>query len=446
MVRKNVLLRVLSVVAIIGWVLLPSIVIFAAPSDTNKIGFYVAAVKFAKNDISERFTLVSPNKYEYLAEPLGSEDVIRFGYSASTLIDIKNVAAPTPQASYLKAYLNDDSSETNFIANIGNSPLPIKDLSPKLNAGKNTVLLVLVDNAQGSATPATKIEITFNYNGPVTALQPQIEIVSPPSGSVISKDAEKDFYLKLNNFTLEKDSTGKPNTGKVSVYATEQKPENLIQTFTNSIATTNGYSELRFNTSNGDKWATIPDNLKTKLIFVLQDGASNAIGNPVEFIAATNYTNTIDIGLPKITLLEPSANAEINQNYIFKLKVENFELLSSVKTSEKKPNQGYLQVRIDDELVMPNTDKTQFSLKDINVVGKEGRVKVRVDVVNTQFEKIKPAAFIETTVTVKKIVDNSSQVAEQNNQKNGSNNWRIVIIAATVVLILGSIAVLITRS
>jgi hypothetical protein len=431
---------------ILGMGLALPVIVHAEPSQTNKIGLYIAAVRFAKDQLSEQFVLTSTNKYEYLAQPLGTEDVIRFRYSTDTLLDIKNVAAPSPTASYLKAYLNNDSSEASFITNVGNSPLPIKDLAPRLAAGRNTILLVLVDDPNGTATPATKVEITFLYNGPVTAPQPGIEVVSPVAGSILSKDAEKDFYLKLNNFTLEKESSGKPNTGKVTVYANEIKPENAIQTFTNSVATPNGYSELRFNTANGEKWATIPDNLKTKLVFVLQDSAGNMIGSPAELLMATNYTNTVDVGLPKITLLEPAANADINQNYFFRVKVDNFELLPSVKTTENKPTQGYLQIRVDDQLVAPNTDKTQFSLKDLNVLDKEGRVKVRIDIVNTQFEKIKPAAFVETTVTVKKIADNSEQAVAQNKQKNGVDNWRIAIIAATVVLILGSIAVLITRS
>lgn len=429
---------------------------FSAPSSTNSIAMYIPAVRFGgSTGLSENTAKIGENNYQYLARPLNPEDQIRYGYSSKTLINIDNVANPSPTASYLKAYLNDDSSEANFIANIGNSPIPISALQPKLQAGRNTVLFVWIDSPNGPTNPATKVQFTFDYGGPVAASSsssvatknPEIEVVNASENAVISRDSEREFNLKLNNFLLSKDEENKPNQGILEVYFNEVKPENLIQKVDNGTPTENGGTEVKINTANNENWAKIPDSNDTKIIFALKNATGGQVGEIKTLSYVTNYNGTVDIGLPKITMLEPSLNANVKLDHIFKVKVDNFKLLNQVDTDtrETKSDEGYLQIRVNDKLYVPNSDKTEFTLREIKADEVVGRANIRVDLVNSQFEKLRPAAFVENTVNVEK-EENQGEVVKTNENNSTLNNWRTPIIIATVSLILGSIAVLITRS
>lgn len=430
---------------------------FSAPSSTNSISMYIPAVRFGgSTGLSENTAKIGENNYQYLARPLNLDDQIRYGYSSKTLININHVNNPSPTASYLKAYINDDSSEENFIANIGNSPISISSLQSKLQAGKNTVLFVWIDSPNGPTNPATKVQFTFDYAGPVTKPNvsssaniktPTIEAINPGEKAVISRDSEKEFNLKLNNFLLSKNPENKPNEGVLEIYFNEIKPQNLIQTIDNGAANEAGGTDVKINTANNENWSKIPDSQNTKIIFLLKNSPTSQVGETKILNYITNYGGTVDIGLPKITMLEPSFNANVKLDHIFKVKVDNFKLLNKVDTDtrETKSNEGYIQIRVNDKLYVPNTDKTEFTLREIKATDIFGRINVRVDLVNTQFERLKPAAFVENNVNLEK-EKNDQEAVKTNNNNSKFNNWRTIIIILTVALIWGSIAVLIARS
>lgn len=415
---------------------LSPLLVNAAPSSTNKIGLTIMRVRFAADGtFDNKIQNTAANAYEYNDKALGPNDEIRYSWK-NTAIDIANANSPKVGAGYLKIYANDDSTPDNFITNYGSSPLVVKDIASKLKMGRNTILLVYTDQANAETDPLTKVQFSFNYQ-PDNIPEPSIEIVSPASGSVLGNGLEKDFQLKLNNFNLEKDSSNQINYGHLNLYYNEINNNNLINTFTSATQKTN-YSELTFNSKDFAKFANIPDSTTTKLIFALTDSNGKLLNKNTELQVITNYNNSVETGLPNVKIMEPQNKATITSDYKIKVQVNNFNLLPQIETREKKSTEGYLQVRVDDKVVKEATNQTEFTLNSLGV-DKTGQIKIRVDLVNTQFEQLDVPANAEILVNVKQNAGSAQIVS------NSSNNWRIIVMIITIVLVVGSIVILVTK-
>ena len=427
---------VLSVLLCLGFFL--PVLVNADPSPTNKIGLRIARVFLAKENVFDNTTEAGTNRYEYLNQPLKIDDEIRYAWFGTNL-SATNTVSPTIGNGYLKVYLKDDSNEANLIKNTGSSPLPIREISPRLLAGRNKILLVLVENPNGTSEPLTKVELSFDY-APDT-LPPSITVLSPAPGSVFASGITRDFSLKLNNFYLEKADSKTLNKGKLEVYLNQISSDTLLNTITSSVDREQ-FSEVSFNSAGIDKIQTAPDSTTSKLIFVLKNSNGNEIVSArKELPIITNYGGTQDLGLPSLKIKNPVNNAEITTLTKIQLEVKNFELLSGIDISNQKSNAGYIQVRINDKLVVENTNKTEFTLSDFGLNTYSGVITLKLDLVNQQFAFLQPAASSTISVSLQKMITTSAA----NNVTVSTSTWRYVILVATIVLILGSIAVLIIK-
>lgn len=429
--------RIGALFLLIAFVCSPALA-FAEPSATNRIGLRFPRVYLAKEQIFDLTIEAGTNKYEYNNQPLRLDDEIRYAWFGTNL-NIANISAPAPGNGYLKIYKDDDKNEQNFIRNYGSSPLPLRDVADRLTPGRNTLLFVLVENAQNTSTPETKVQLSFDFSPDV--LPPSIEILSPAAGSVFASGITRDFSVKLNNFFLERENSNAANRGFLELYLNEVKPENLLNTFRSAVAR-DTFSEVNFTSNDLEKLQEAADNPRSQLIFVLKTSSGQEVISARKNLEiATNYGGSVDLGLPTIAIKSPANNSEITSTTKVQLEVKNYNLLSGLDTTSQKPNTGYIQVRINDKLVVENTNRTEFSLADYGLTSYTGVITLRFDLVDQQFAFLQPAAQSSVSLVVKQ---DSNTTTSENVQVTNST-WRYVVLIATIVLILGSIIVLVIK-
>jgi hypothetical protein len=412
-------------------------IVQAAPTSFNRIGLRFAKVELVKKQLTVVPSNPSTNRYEYLDEPLTDEDIIKYGWRIETALSLENIANPTAANAYIKIFSEDDSKPENFIKDYGSSPLPVSEVKSKLKQGKNTLLFVLMDGKKGEEV--TKVEFVFNYSSSIP--QPRIDIISPSPSAVLQGGISRSIIAKVSNFTFAADGEKIISRGKVNLYINEVKPETILYTW-NTAKTENGVSEITITSDVLEKLSTVPDSLKSKLLFTLNDVTGAQIGEPYVQEVITNYAGSLDTGLPKLKITEPVNGSKITADYTIKLAITNFKQLEKLDILEKAPNTGYVQVRADGQLISTNLTKTNFTLRELGYGDKEGIVKLRVDLTDTQFVKLEPKVFDEITLTVTKPITQTTV----NTIPTNNSNWRIILIAATIALIIGSIILLVAKS
>ncbi len=413
----------------------------AQESPTNALNISIPVVtKDGKNNQVQK---TNTNTFQYSGE-LTLDDAIKYAWDGVDL-NLKYVDKPAKGGGYLKVYLNDDSTENNLITNFGSSPMPIKTINSKLKEGDNKILLVFIDYTGKPAIPLTKISFSFKFKNTTTA--PQIKVLEPADNSIFMKNVDRDIVLQLQNFSLEINDSGQKNRGKVNIYHNQVQQENFLGTVTLSKDLGDNKAEVRFSSKDyGTEFSHIPDNKDTKLIFVLTKGNGELLDTKAEVKVRTNYNNTINVNLPKISFIEPrkdrtNLNADGDQKFI--VQADNFQILTERKDGPNEPGQGYLQIIVDDiprQIVYPKTD---FSLNEIKYSDtQEGRKSIKVQLVNKDFTKLNPEA--QDAMDIIYIPKQTDKAANSTNQVE-NNTWRIVIIVLTIVLVVGGIAVIITR-
>jgi hypothetical protein len=411
--------------------------VLAQQSTTNPISLKISkVVKNQKDEVTQQTTT---NVWAYDGE-LGIDDAIKYGWSGVDL-NTKYKEKPAKSGGYLKIYADDDSTENNLILDYGTSPLPINKLTAKLKDGDNKLLFVFIDS---TAKPAAKVVFTFKFKAASTA--PKIEILQPGPSSVLAKGIDQNFILKLTNFSLEATPSNQPNKGKLNVYYNEVKAgQNLLQTLNFSKDLGNNTAEVTFNTKNVDlAKLKIPDSTTSKIIFVLTKSGGEILPYSAESIVQTNYNNSLDVGFPRVTIVEPRkdrSDLQIDGERKFILKVDNFTVLPERKDGANEAKAGYLQIFVDEtprKIVFP---KTEFSLNELGITDlSEGKKTVRVQLVNKDFTKTVPEATDSVDIIYTTKTDTKDLTPQVQN-----NNWRVVIVILTVVLVIGGIAVLITK-
>jgi hypothetical protein len=198
--------------------------------------------------------------------------------------------------------------------------------------------------------------------------------------------------------------------------------------------------------------AKIPDSQSAKLIFVLTDTSEKVLPYQSELEIITNYSNSLNVGLPRITIVEPKKDRNdqtADSEDKFLLQVENFEILKERPTgtsSNIDPKKGFLQIIITSnevsQPIQPIWSKTDFTLKELGYTSDKEEVKtITVQLVSQNFENLKPEAKDSIDIIYKPDIqeDSKEPVRVQN------NTWRLIFIGLTVVLIVGAISILITR-
>ncbi len=441
--------RILSVFfsLLLAFTFIATPVISAPESGYNTIGLYIARIKKGNTGDFEPVQKVRFNNYKY-TDTLTLDDEIRYSWKGAAL-DLSYKTNPTWGGGYLKVYLNDDSKSTNHIIDYGSSPLPVSKLASKLTAGQNTILMVYCDKSGCPSVPSTKVAFTFDYKPDSEA--PILEVVSPSEGAVLALGIDRQFVLKLQNFGLESQSSNQSNKGKMNIYYNSVKSDNLIGTVASSTDGSD-YSQVVFNTADYDKFAQIPDSLDTKLIFVLTKTDGELTDFRTELKIKTNYEGSIDAGLPRVTIVEPNkeqSNLDITMDTEFQIQVDNFELLSKFDSSVIEDGKGYMQIRIDGDPIKDIYGKNSFTLKELGV-NLAGSITVEINLTDKNYVRLIPDASDKITVNLKNPNYNPNGNTSQNSitgegEELESNSWRLIIMVLTVALILGSIAILITK-
>jgi hypothetical protein len=376
---------------------------------------------------------------------LTKDDDIRYRYSGIDL-NTKYTKIAASGGGYIKIYLN-EVKETNFLIDQGldNYPLKLNTIATKLTGGANKLAFVYVS----SGTNTAYAPVNFSFNFTTTNNKPQINVLKPAPGSVFMKGVDQDFQLQLLNFKLTTQNSSDKTLGKIKVYFSEVKATNLLGTVSSGVDQDGKYL-VNFKSSDLN-FEKVPDSNQTKIIFALADTGDNLLNIQSDLTGQTNYNATLNVGLPRITIIEPKkdrSNNKIDNNNQFLLQIDNFEILKERQTqsgiaSNKK---GYLQIIVTNgdksQPIQPIWGKTDFTLNEIGYSDTlEGQRTIKVQLVDQNFEILKPEATDSIEIFY------TPPATSSNTQDNGVNNnsWRIAIITLTVVLIVGGISVLITR-
>jgi hypothetical protein len=429
---KLVTLLVLSLSFAMG--LLP------AQAQTSINAINLSFPRVTKDGQTQNTTSDNRNNWKFDGE-LNLDDQIRYSWNAVSL-DTACKSSPKRACGYLRVYINDDASQDNFITELGASPLTISSLQAKLKEGLVKLLFVYIDSNNPGDT-STKVAFSFNFKNLTT--KPQVRIISPTDGVVLAKGINRDFILELSNFQLESTDSKQQGRGKLNIYYNETKPSNLVSTLSSSISGSDNKAQVKFNTKDVD-FSKIPDSLSTRLIFALTRTNGELLEARAETLVKTNYGGGVNVGMPKVTITEPRkdrTNLVVDGNQRFILQIENFQILSDFNQGANEEGKGYLQIFIDDEPIKTLWGKNDFSLNDIGATDLSGgRKTVKVQLVNKDFTKLIPESSdtVDVIYTPSQSSDNLTGETQVQN-----NTWRIVIVILTVVLVIGGIAVLITK-
>lgn len=379
---------------------------------------------------------------------LDSNDVIRYRWEGIDL-NLKYIENPARGGGYLKIY-KDAVAEPNFLLNHGTDvyPLQVSGILDRLSDGPNTLQFVYVNSL--SKVESAPVSLTFNLLKEND--DPAVEIVKPQPGAIFANGIEQEIILNLSNFSLSPATSNSPNVGQILIYHTQIAEPNFL----GKITTANAINSNQFQAiakSTDFKFDALPDNLETKLFFVLADSAGRSKNIVQEVSVSTNFQNSLNLGLPKVTIIEPQKNRTdqtVTGDTKFILQLENFEILTSVpvQSENDQPDnkKGYLQISIysgDTGMpIQPRWGKNEFTLNEIDFQStSEGQKTVRVQLVDKNFELLKPEAKDEISIFYKPA---TSLEADQE-IKVENNVWRLVFIGLTVVLVVGGISVLIAK-
>jgi hypothetical protein len=404
-------------------------------------------ISVTKNGQRENTRKINANSFALDGE-LGAGDDIRYQWEGVDLsTTYKN--NPATGGGYIKLY-NNTVSDDNFVGDFGkdNYPVKISEISNKLKGGENKLLFVYIN----SATKTSTIPVTFTFNFGKPAKTPEIKVTSPAPKTVFMQDLESPFKLELVNFELNNSQNEEPNKGKLKVYFNEVKQENFLGQSTNGQNTADSKYQVTIDPKNLDL-KRIGDNPDVNLIFLLTNSNDKSLDISASLPVVLNYKNSLDAGLPKISILEPKKDRTdlvVKNDAKFILQITNFKTFGEVQnisnTKDLNQNEGYLQIHIiDGEISSPVQTiwgKNEFTLNEIGYTSKtNGQRKIKVQLVDKNFISPKPEVvdtidiFYKSDVVKAEEVDNVVQ----------NNSWRILIIALTILLVVGGITILITK-
>jgi hypothetical protein len=415
--------------------------VMALAQDSSALKFEIP--KVSKNGESFSTKKIDANNYQFEGV-LTLDDEIRYRWE-NAFLDLFYQANPQPGTGWLKIYLNDDSTESNLLGEHGSSPLPVAKIAERLPEGDVKIMMVYIDSQTKLAkVPVSKVSLKFKFQK--TSIKPRLEVVNPKPGVVLANGINHEFKLKLNNFSLTSSTKPENGTGKLNVYYNEVTPNNLIATINNSVEKSEKEYFVAFD-SKALEFGRIPDSDNVNLIFVLVNVNGDLTEFRDELRVKTNYNNSINLGLPRITFVEPRKDRldlNVNGNKKFLIQIDNFTLLKDFESgAEVNGKQGYLQIFVDNSPVKTIWSKTEFSLNEIGYFDEDGGQKeVRVQLVNPDFSKLAPEA-VDNVGILYLVEKNDSITAET--VTGGNDLWRIVIIVLVLIMILGGILLLVVK-
>jgi hypothetical protein len=414
-----------------------------APSNINLA--ITKVLKDGKDQVTEK---VSLNKFVF-NDSLSESDSIKYQWD-NTRILTSFKDKPALCCGFVNAYLEDETIESNFLFTTGSDDYPIKisKFSNKLKPGKNTLILVFFNHTNKATT--NKSTLTFDYVSKTNpASKPTITVIKPSPNAVFSKEITQNILLDIENFILTKDTENKSeNTGKLNIYANDTN--NLLETIDTGLILTGGKIRVDFKPETIAKFSKLPDSKNTKLIFQLVTQSKAEPVGEATFDIITNFNKSTDLGLPTISITDPSkesTSTSITEDKVFLLDFQNFTVL------EKEPLQsiisptnreGFIQIFVNNVPIVTKWPKKDFTLKEIGYVSQDsGEKEIKVQLVNVNFEKLAPDAGDKVKV---QYINTIASATKKQDSETQSSNWKIIIIVLTVILIVGGILISITKS
>jgi hypothetical protein len=368
------------------------------------------------------------------AETLSNNDLLRFMWQDIEL-DVANKISPSVKGGYLKVY-KESLKEENYIYDVGFTPLKIDKLANTLKEGQNILFFQLVLNGQ-----PTQQTIKFSFNYTSNSGLPNLKILNPKPFTVLNKDKYTDFEIVVDNFVVKTD-VKLSNHGKIKVYLNNLNEENFLTSLISSEITPMG-SKLKFNSSVlGSKLQEALDSEKSKLLFLPETNDGKVLNTAmVEISLITNYQKSLNIKLPQVSFVALDSNKTVvDRDEKIKLRIDNFKVLGYDVRNTDKPNEGYMQVYINDKPHKIAYTQTEFTINELAPLINEEKINLRVQLVNANFLAIEPLAEANLEIFVKKNnpLDQTSIVE--------ISNWRLILLGVTILLILGSVMYIVFRS
>jgi hypothetical protein len=379
------------------------------------------------------------------SDNLTPTDAIKYQWEGVD-INTKYKANPSQNGGYLKIYVGDDTKEDNFLIDAGtdNYPLKVSTFSDKLVSGKNTLIFLFVDSV-GKKNNRT----TFSFNYTTDTIKPKIAIVKPVENTVFAKGISQPISLELQNFKLTTLNEKTPGLGKLNIFANDEK--NLIGTMTSGTDVSDNKFRIDILPEALNNFEKLPDSKDTNLIFQLVNSGTSDVVATENLKITTNYGGTIPTTYPTIKFLDPtkdSASQPITDDRKFLTEIKNFKILEKPPLNNSdKPNEkeGFFQIFVDNKPIQTMWNKPDFTLKEIGYASNEnGEKEVRVQLVNSFFSKLVPEATDKIKIQyTSPLLQANKSVLDSGVQ---TNNWKIIIIVLTVILVLGGILISITRA
>lgn len=409
----------------------------------NPIELKISAV--TRNGVREATRQESPTSWSFDPE-LSLDDQIRFNWKGVDL-NLKYKTNPVTEGGWLNVYIQNEG-QNYLIAETASDvyPLRIGTIAQHLREGKNTLLFSYVNSF-------SKIEykpVSFTFNLKKLSLSPALRIIKPQPKAVFMNGVEQEIVVEIRNFKLTNTLTREPNTGKLLVYlnSTNNRP---LGRFVSSRELSGGLYELTLKSTELD-FSNIADNPSANLIFALADQNDKLTGITTDLPVILNYNNTLNVGLPKVSIIEPRkdrSNPAIKGDDRFIVQIENFELLKerpTTSTSNPSSNSGFLQIIVISgdysQPLQPIWPSTEFTLNEIDYKSnQEGVRTIKVQLVNQNFELLKP----EARDTIEIVYQPETNDNSENPTQVQNNTWRFVLIGLTIFLIVGGISILITK-
>ncbi|MGL4757805.1 MAG: hypothetical protein ACRCXZ_00575 [Patescibacteria group bacterium] len=360
-------------------------------------------------------------------------DSLRFAWSNIDL-DLDSRSNKSTSKGYIKAYVNTIADE-NFILDFATSPIKMDTFSQKLKEGSNKLYFVLYVNGE-----MTQKRFGFSFVFKATNNDPSIKIVKPNANIVFTEDSKYDFQVNVENMII-RSGINIGNHGKINVFINSTSEENFLTQVTEADINGNT-SYLKFNSSIfSDKIKQQKDELKSKLIFQPVSNIGKVFTNSeVTLDVITNYNKTLDIKQPAIEFLNINDNTAINKDEKIKFKISNFKTLKLETRNTVTPNEGYLQILINDKPHKIAFDKTEFTIQEIAPNYTSEKINLKLQLLNVDFTELNPNISTSADVFIK---NSQKQNIESRIQ---TSNWRLIIIGVTILMIILSVLFIIFRT
>ncbi len=375
--------------------------------------------------------------WEFENFKLNKDDYIKYQWDTVD-INLKNKIKPFKNAGYLKVYKDDCDKADNFVVDTGadDYPFGLSKVDTQLGEGSNLLCFIYVN--ENNIKTKNFSFLRFNYS----KLKPKVNIKAPTLKQVFSKDQN-------NTITVEVDDFSPSEKDVLNIFSNNDRNNSLIK-INNPIKNGENY-KYEINSSVITALTNLPDSNDTVLNFEIINTITGETLSESSVGVITNFNNTLNSDKnPKINIISPSkeVNNSVNENTKFLFSTENFyNLINKDQQGNPKKDseiEGYIQIIVNNIPLSTKFNKNEFTLNDLKFQENTTKdLEIKIKLVNSNFEKFSP----EVTDTIKVGFSPSQKVSvDSTNTSKPNNQWKIIIIALTILIIIISVIVSVVRS